>query len=100
MLKEIKFTKENLEKHLSVCDVYVVTGRDELKADLNDRVTLQGVDGIWKVEAIDGCLNIHNYSMVYYIMEGFKNAHELENELGKIYGTDAQIYAHWLKKEI
>lgn len=24
----------------------------------------------------------------------------LENELIRIYGKDAQIYAHWLKKEI
>lgn len=99
-MKEIKFTEENLRKHLSMCDLYIVTGRDEIKADVDEEVSLQGADGIWKIDFIDNCLNVHNYAEKYYKVEGFESARQLENELTKIYGKYAQIYAHWIKKEI
>ena len=99
-MREIKFTKENLQKHLAVCDACIVTGRDEIKGDIGEKVFLQGLSGVWKIDDIDECLNVHNYAEKYYFVEGFKNATLLENELIRIYGKDAQIYAHWIKKEI
>lgn len=99
-MKEIKFTEENLHKHLSMCNSFIVTGRDEMKGDIGEEVCLQWADGIWKIDFIDECFNVHNYAEKYYKVEGFESARQLENELIRIYGKDAQIYAHWIKKEI
>jgi len=101
----LKFTMENLKRHMDYDTDYIVTTRDNLKARIGD-VTVIG-DGMYRVESIyesyiSGVSEITQTVMWEYIagLEGFYHAPDFASELERIYGelTGKIMYTYFLRR--
>lgn len=101
----IKFTEENLNKHLTYDPNMITTLRDELKGDIGD-VTV--VDNeiymlISYYELLFAKLIASDYDVLWKL-EGFASKDDYLNEINRIYGicgyekSDKKAYIHTLLK--
>lgn len=118
-MKVLKFTKDNLERHKSVCtDVYqyvgwngghsntrreLITTRDEIKGDSGDVFYVDDW-GFFVLESVIPFYTYENkpvYSTIadlYYSLEGFDTPKQMRNILKKLYPDADKLYVHYLKE--
>ncbi|MDD3098861.1 MAG: hypothetical protein PHW36_00735 [Bacilli bacterium] len=85
---ELKFTEENLQRHLSYDPIVIKTIRDNIKAEIGDVTIINSK--IYNVASItpitmDELQHPENY---LWKQEGFSSQHEYIEEIQRIYGND------------
>ena len=96
----LKFTPENLKRHLDYNKDYIVTVRDEPKGEYMDQVIINN-----KVYRLSGIIIINSRYLFtdpmakWWEFEGFRNQEEYTDEIIRIYGDNPNqdLYIHILR---
>ena len=85
----LKFTKENLDRHLRYDNYFMTTTRDVPKGDVGD-ITIIDKDDVWYLYEIKymSLRVMKHVDSTVWKSEGFKSMDEYINEIKRIYGPD------------
>ncbi|MDD3065919.1 MAG: hypothetical protein PHT24_06665 [Endomicrobiaceae bacterium] len=91
----LKFTEENLKRHLDYNKNLIFTIRDEPKGGQGD-VTI--IDGVIYELILIGYITMKGTWNTFWKSEGFSSKEEYETEIHRIYGDDStkKLYIHVL----
>lgn len=94
-MKELKFTPENLERHLNKSDLYICTTRDELKGNIGDVFEVKGV-GVYRLDAYMrySRQNLESLASHHCVSAGFLKSDYI-SELMRIYPDASEFYVHY-----
>lgn len=94
-MKELKFTPENLERHLKKSDLCICTTRDELKGNIGDDFEVKGV-GIYRLDYFERYPRHALESLANYhcVAAGFSKSDYI-SELMRIYPDASEFYVHY-----
>ena len=97
---ELKFTEENLQRHLAYDPLLVTTTRDKIKADIGDvtiiKSNIYSLANIISITLND--LQMQKIDPWFWAREGFSSYYEYIEEIQRMYGTnpEKQLFVHLL----
>lgn len=101
---ELKFTEENLQRHLAYDSVVVTTIRDKIKADIGDvtiiKSNIYSLTNITPITMNELALQVRYPEL--WVKEGFSSYYEFIEEIQRMYGhnPEKQLFIHHLCKLI
>ncbi len=101
---ELKFTDENLQRHLAYNPDVVTTIRDKIKADIGDvtiiKSDIYSLENIIPITMND--LKMQEKDPWFWAKEGFSSYYEFIEEIQTLYGTnpEKQLFVHLLYRLI